>query len=267
MSDDQDLAAFISEHFPDPPPPAAPLQEPPESTIEEFLDTMCVEYQELRGPLVPCQELTAQALEIHEPTLPMGNLRTIEYAHELLQRGPYSLVDVLRWSGDHVVDDVPGVVSLYYQGPAGLYRLIRDPASRLPLVFGSDHDCIKRLKGFALSIQQAGLGLENFTARILPLEGKLKEDAKKSLDLLYLPLWHTFDGFLARQYAPDSRGQDSTRSRWDTLHRGRIGAAQVERNEDIAQQVEDEIPNVLVRYRRAERMLAAYSFIRGGRHA
>lgn len=258
--DDDDLKEFLDQWAPDPAPAISRPQLPePDDDPLEFLEAMSRPYQDLKGPVVACMALDARALEMLEPRLPLGNLRTVEYAHELLQRGPYGLADVMAWKGD----DCAGIVTLYYTGPAD-QRLIADPNSRLPLVVGSDNDCIKRLKGFVASIQQVGLGIENFTVRFLPLSEKVKEDAKKCLNEMYLPLWDTFDGFLARQYAPDSRGSDSTRSRWDTVFGGRIGAGTVERGEDLLTQVSEEIPNCLARFRRCERQLAAFRFLSDG---
>jgi len=257
--EDHELLDPVQQLLPDPPPPAPrpPRQPIPECSIEEFLDQFSLVYQELRGPEVPCQELTRDALIMHEPTLPVGPLRSIEYAHALLGRGPYSLLDVLRWQGD----DCSGVVSLYCCGDVPLYQPIRDRSSRLPLVVGSDLRCLQRLKGFAASLQQVGLGLDSFTCRMLPLPETQKEDARKALDALYVPIWSVVDGFLAKQFLPDSRGVDSMRSRWDTLHRGRVGAGQRERGEDLAAQLEAEIPNTLIRYRQVERRLAAFLFL------
>lgn len=255
--EDQSLAEFIQEFCPDPPPivPHEPLADPAQDDIETFLAQMVVELQGLRGPRVPCLPLTQAALAVYQPRSPH---RGVETARELLARGPYSLADILQAK----VDDCPGVYALYYQGDLPVYSLLRDEASRCPLYLGSSQKVVQRLQQHTISSTQVGLGLENFTCRFLPLPIDCLRDCEGRVQNLYQTLWNTsVVGFGSRQYAVDQRAAVTTRSRWDTLHPGRLGAGGVARDEDVTASVEAAIPACLTRHRRVELLLAADEFL------
>lgn len=203
-----------------------PLREPPPGTdsIEDFLATGIGPEEEpepLREPSVPTTPVLGRHLESWNPFSegPLSSELELRrrFYRELFQRGPYSLTPFLR--GDVKVSLV-GAYCLFYVGREwDLYAPICSEASTLAIYVGEAvyTSLGRRLQEHAQSIQQQGLGLENFTCRFIGLPDWF--DGEQMLLRDFAPLWNKhLTGFGSHRQRTDSRGGSSKISDWDLVH-------------------------------------------------
>lgn len=218
--------------------------------------------------LVPTCGIDAAALRPYAP-FGIGDERKqellIDLAGQLLQRGPFSLVDLV----EQFPFDGDGVYTLYYHGDLPIYGPVKSLGSTYPIYVGKSARPGRRQGNVASgstnlyhrlvhdhckSLNQVGLGLEDFSFRFLLTPTLWVDLVEEGLIDLLQPLWNVvLTGFGARYYSNDQRRNPlDYASAWDTLHPGRMGAGVNPRpGLDVPQLVDDGLPGCLRAYREA----------------
>lgn len=219
MSDDEDLEDFL-DAFKIGQAPSVP---PPPEDVDAGLPVEC-----LKPVLAPIVEPKVPTSPIPRHTEPVWVVNqdevrasTVKLARRLLEEGPYSLLDlaVSQFNGG-------GIYAIYCQGGHPAYKDLVSMGSTCQIYLGkadptTENGLWNRLKNHRESIDQVGLGPENFTFRFVPLPLELVAFAEINLLLLYKPLWNEYlTGFGAKVQGSQ---RESKVSRWDIFHPGRKG--------------------------------------------
>lgn len=133
-------------------------------------------------------------------------------------RRPVSSLDTVTHRG-------PGIYGLFYLGPHHLYRSL--PASQ-PIYIGvATVSVAARVSTHTRSITAAdNLELRDFRVSYLPLGNSAEAHAAETLAIACLqPLWNSRALSGLGNNAPGSGRAGQRRSRWDTVHPGRVGRA------------------------------------------
>ena len=159
----------------------------------------------------------------------------------------------------------PGLYAIYYTGDYPLYGEIAsrnaDGQFNTPIYVGqalpkgarkgesvvsSSAALRNRLNKHRLSLAATGLGVENFSYRVLVIDDTFIRLGEMSLIAIYTPVWNTVvDGFGNNAQGKGRKG--TIRSRWDTLHPGREQALKHEDRLETKEQIEEEVRGYLAR--------------------
>ena len=262
MDDSDELEEFL-DLFRQVSPPTSIL---PEISTEDPLETFLPEPPPaVVECAVPTSDIGESDLSVHDPLegVVAHKELLLGSARRLLTQGPFSLVGLVDrpFSGD-------GVSVLYYHGDLQLYAPIRSPGATCPIYIGKSaqpgrhQGSTTHLNGacnmhhrltveHCRSIEQAQLGLENFTFRFLLLPPMWVDFVEQSLIELFHPLWNVVRGFGSRS-CRTRKCELFTASAWDTLHPGRKGAGiQVRSLEDTERVVLETLPSCVRTYQAA----------------
>jgi hypothetical protein len=146
----------------------------------------------------------------------------LRIARQLLQSGPFSFNDL---DDALLTAHFPGLYAVYYQGTLQVYMPLRSLGSTCPMYIGkSALNLFSRLRIHKSTIEQVGLGLENFTFRFLhlPFPGEAEFAESSLIKILYSPLWNEY----LRGFGNDPNDEVNNRkyqsvSLFDTYHPGR----------------------------------------------
>jgi len=252
--DDGELEDFLS--FLNQPRQAPPLPILAECSTEDPLEAyLAAPIESLAENVVPTEPLPL----VGEPFTLLEGVQEValRLARELLQTGPFSFHDLEPFDGD-------GIYAIYYQGDLLIYASIRSLGSSCPLYLGksarrtTDRSISERLRLHSVSLQQAGLGLENFTFRFVRLPSELVEFAEYNLLSLYRPLWNdALKGFGSNPGHEGTSRKYHRVSAWDTFHPGRATEARIlSRDRDsIKDRVQRSLPECRMAYERVMTLL------------
>jgi hypothetical protein len=225
MTDKFDFSEFFGLVPEKPIPPKPLVHQNGHDDVQAFLDTGLVspetEPQPLAECVVPTTPVRPEHLKIWTPFCegPIKTDRELRrcFYQELFQRGPYSLKPFLE-NGEKV--PLRGAYAIYYVGDLwDAYALIRSTASILPIYAGQAIATVlsRRISEHAESIRQVGLGIENFTCRVIGLPDWLNGEQILLND--FSPIWNDcLRGFGKHQQATDIRAQGARMSIWDRFH-------------------------------------------------
>lgn len=248
--------------------PSAVLFPEPDDCVEDCVPSALPALPECR---VPTLELGAEHCE---PFFPHGNAAEdaqfraqfrANLIRRLLTQGPFSLVGL-----PNVNLRCHGVYALYYHGELAIYEPIRSPASTCPVYIGessyyqetaSSRNLYTRLMEHRQSLDQAGLGVENFTYRFVGMPVEWADFAESILIRSFRPLWNvSLIGFGNRSCRTDNRLSESTSvSKWDTLHAGRKATGRRTRDlEQIEEMIKRDLPSCVRAYHETLRFLTEH---------
>ena len=236
---------------PEPTPPA-----PTPWTEEDFAE-FTQDFESLSPP-EPVRECRADTVPINSGSLEEYAFlnheevqrATLRLAQGLLQKGPYSLVNMPSFEGN-------GIYAIYYHGDESLYEPLRSPGSTCPIYIGKAAQCgirsalAVRLRDHIQSIRATNIGVENLSFRFVCLPPNLIEFAESNLISTYQPLWNVcLLGFGRRVGQRESSARpEQYVSRWDTLHSGRPTVSERPREvEEVETEVRAAIPGILEAY-------------------
>lgn len=188
-------------------------------------------------PLIECVTPAEPMQDIHFQEFDFfggeeGRARTeFAYIQELLRRPPVSFASIVanRFEGD-------GIYAISYHGPLAIYAPIRSA-----LIYNGKaaqegaRALWRRLtENHLQSLQQTGLGPENFTVRFLICPGWQAVLVENLIKEVFHPLWTChLKGFGARLNSKESKNREQTSaSDFDTYHEGRDGAGPIQKSRE-----------------------------------
>lgn len=222
MDDDDDDEGGGFAHLLPPPPP--------EEDDDAEGNFSYLQPQPLAECAVPTVQVTTAHLDRFQPFEWDDSMEArlrLDLVRQLLQRGPFSFVDLENRSFDG-----EGIYAIYYHGDLPIYLPVRSPGATCPIYLGKRGSQTEQVGGISLhkrllehrsSLLQVGLDPDtSFTFRFLCLPPAWIEFAETSLiHEVFRPPWNL--GLRGFGNHTTGKNRNQITSPWDTYHPGRRG--------------------------------------------